>query len=586
LGIAIDVRPPAPTDLLTTMIGLLRRARKASGVIGMRFKAEAAIIVLSLLASVPFLDQAFHVDEPNFLALASHASPNPLMLYDFSINWLGTEERAFDVLSNPPLVPWYLALIANVAQGREWVFRLAFWPFIVLALLGTWRLGRRFAGPRGAVWTLCWSAVAPAFVLASHTVMPDLPLLAFYTLGIALAIEGLDRANSRLALAGGALAGVSALCRYSGMTAIPLLILYIVLYRPQPRPARLVLVGSIAPLAVWSCVSQMVYGQIHWVTMAGFQANSLTFAPILHRGFYQFCAIGLTIVPAAVLAGALDLRWLELDSSRKWAFVGGLIGLGWGLLLSSLSGTSGPLLLVPGLAGGGVVGGVALQGVLAGFRKRVWAGLSRDESDPLFLAAWLFGLVAFNLALRFASVRYLLPALPVAVLLVQRTFSARPGAVLRRSWAALAVLTLSLALSKADADFANVYRDYVAALPPPAKTRWFTGHWGLQYYLEQTGAKPLSPANWPLLRPGDEIVVPTYASPQSLPKPPEMSLPTTLEFLLITRSEIPARPGLRTFTLGGRACFYASMMPGPTLVLLPFGIAAAPLEILSRFEAR
>jgi hypothetical protein len=71
----------------------------------MWFKAEAAIIVFSLLASVPFLDQAFHVDEPNFLALARHASPNPLMLYDFSINWLGTDERAFDVLSNPPLVP-------------------------------------------------------------------------------------------------------------------------------------------------------------------------------------------------------------------------------------------------------------------------------------------------------------------------------------------------------------------------------------------------------------------------------------------------------------------------------------------------
>jgi 4-amino-4-deoxy-L-arabinose transferase-like glycosyltransferase len=568
------------------MVGLLRRPRLASAVVGMRFKAEAAIIVLSLLASVPFLDQAFHVDEPNFLALASHASPNPLMLYDFSINWLGTDQRAFDVLSNPPLVPWYLALIANVAQGREWVFRLAFWPFIVLALLGTWRLGRRFAGPRGAVWTLCWSAVAPAFVLASHTVMPDLPLLASYALGIALAIEGLDRGNGRLALAGGGLAGVSALCRYSGMTAIPLLILYIVLYRPQPRAARMALLGSIAPLAVWSCVSQMVYGQIHWLAMTGFQANSIALWPIVHRGFYQFCAIGLTIAPAALLAGVLDLRGRELDSAQKWAFVGGLIGFCWGVVLSGTSGTSGPLPLVLGLTGGGVVGGIALKGVLAGFGKQVWEGLSRGESDTLFLAAWLFGLVAFNLALRFASVRYVLPALLVAVLLVQRTFSARPGAVLRRSCAALAVLTLSLALSKADADFANVYRDYVAALPPPPKMRWFTGHWGLQYYLEQTGAQPLSPANWPSLQPGDEIIVPTYASPQHLPRAPEMGLPTTPEFVLMTRSEIPAPPGLRTFTLGGRACFYASMMPGPTPVLLPFGISAAPLEVLSRFEVR
>jgi hypothetical protein len=191
--------------------------------------------------------------------------------------------------------------------------------------------------------------------------------------------------------------------------------------------------------------------------------------------------------------------------------------------LSGTSGTSGPLPLVLGLTGGGVVGGVALKGILAGFSKQLWTGLSRVESDTPFLAAWLFGLVAFNLALLFASVRYLLPALPVAVLLVQRTFSSRPGSLLRRSCAALAVLTLSLALSRADAAFANVYRDYVAALPATAKTRWFTGHWGLRYYLEQTGAKPLSPADWSRLRPGDEVVVPTYADSQELLTPPDIN---------------------------------------------------------------
>jgi hypothetical protein len=43
---------------------------------------------------------------------------------------------------------------------------------------------------------------------------------------------------------------------------------------------------------------------------------------------------------------------------------------------------------------------------------------------------------------------------------------------------------------------------------------------------------------------------------------------------------------LRTFTLEGRACFYASRITPVTPVLLPFGISAAPLEVLSRFEVR
>ena len=110
-----------------------------------RARVPVAAAALCLAAGLPFLDQPFHVDDPNFLALARHASPHPLELYAFRINWLGTDERAFEVLANPPLVPWYLALLSRVAGDREWVYHLGFLPFMALALLGAWRLGRRFA---------------------------------------------------------------------------------------------------------------------------------------------------------------------------------------------------------------------------------------------------------------------------------------------------------------------------------------------------------------------------------------------------------------------------------------------------------
>src|SRR5262249_14136915 len=163
----------------------------------------------------------------------------PLKLYDFTINWGRNDERAFDILANPPMGPWYLALVSAVAQDREWIYHVGFWPFLVMAAFGAYRLGRRFA-PDQAKWTVIWTAVSPAVVIASHTLMPDILLLAFFATGIALAVEGLDDSQPVPACCGGLLAGLSALFRYSGMTAIPLLLLYIVLHRIRVR------------IAVWS----------------------------------------------------------------------------------------------------------------------------------------------------------------------------------------------------------------------------------------------------------------------------------------------------------------------------------------------
>jgi 4-amino-4-deoxy-L-arabinose transferase-like glycosyltransferase len=147
--------------------------------------AGLAIIALALLAWLPFLDQAFHIDDTNFLAVAAHVWPHPLELYNFQINWLGEEQRAFDILANPPLGPWYLALVSLVAHGREWVYHLSYWPFLVLTLAGAYRLGRRFAPEQGPLWTMLWTGVAPGLVVAGHAVMPDLPLLACYVMGTA-----------------------------------------------------------------------------------------------------------------------------------------------------------------------------------------------------------------------------------------------------------------------------------------------------------------------------------------------------------------------------------------------------------------
>src|SRR5262249_34869077 len=153
------------------------------------------------------------------------------------------------------------------------------------------------------------------------------------------------------------------------------------------------------------------------------------------------------------------------------------------------------LLLAMGLAGAGVIGAVLIRAAMAW--RRVHEG-GVDEADEFFLACWVVGMLTFNLCLFFASVRYIVPALVPTVLLLQRAFRdpLEPRARQSRSQLAAAIsFTVGMLLSAADQQFAGIYRSYAASLPTAAQQRWFTGHWGLQHYLEEKGGRTLSSAS-------------------------------------------------------------------------------------------
>lgn len=317
-------------------------------------------LLLASLVSLPFLNRPFHIDDPNFLALARHAWPNPLKLYDFTLNWGGVPERAFDILSNPPLGPWLLALLGGIggvdASGvlREWVYHLGFLPFLLATLVGIHRLSERFApdwmaqGPFPArfVQSLPFLALAaPALLVSSHSVMPDVPLLACLTLGLAMSIRGLDEGSRRGSFVGGMVLGLAALFRYSGVLGLPLLLVYGLLRprrreRTQPWPLLLALLGASLPSAGWAALSLWQYGQIHLLAMVAFQASagravadapeslglSLQLFPLMHKALYQVSSLGLAIALPAVLVWGLG------GARGRGARVGALVGaLAWGL---------------------------------------------------------------------------------------------------------------------------------------------------------------------------------------------------------------------------------------------------------------
>ena len=565
------------TDLRTVSAGASRSKADLLDCPRSAFRSLAAltIMALALLMWLPFIKQAFTVDDTNFLALAAHSRPHLMGLYNFRINWLGEEQNAFDILANPPLVPWYLAAASTIARGREWVFHLSFWPFMLLLLAGAYRLGRRFAPRQEAIWTMLWTAVAPAVVVSAHTVMPDLPLLACYVLGVALTIDAFDSDKPGFAVGGALLAGFSVLCRYNGMTVIPLLLLYAILNRVRPRTAVPAILAVLMPITVWTLISYRFYGRTHWMTIAGFETQWLDAGDLVQKTVYQLSSLALVIALTPLLILLLDRK---LRRSVRYGVAVGValtIGLAIEPWLPKRITPTAAVLLAAGMAGAGVMAVLITRNVLRAVRARVRLGDGGPEADDLFLSCWVVGTLVFNLYLMFAAVRYIMLALVPAILLLHRVLPT-PRRSRSSWWLATAIsFALALLLSVSDQQFAGLYRTYVKALPVSSQQRWFTGHWGFQYYMEGIGAKALSSGS--PIRPGDEIVTPGYPWPQDLPH--------GMNLEQIGRAEISGFPGLRTITFGGAACFYSDRLAeGAMVVWLPFGISREPLDVITRWK--
>ncbi len=91
-------------------------------------------------------------------------------------------ERAFDVLANPPLVPFWLATWLSVFPGTEISLHLAMIPFSLFALhafdLLAWRIG--VDRVRSALLLIC----SPAFLLAGQVVMLDVAMFSFLLVAV------------------------------------------------------------------------------------------------------------------------------------------------------------------------------------------------------------------------------------------------------------------------------------------------------------------------------------------------------------------------------------------------------------------
>lgn len=496
-------------------------------------KGAVWVLVIALGLQLNYLQKPFHVDDTVVLYIARQVLANPLDPFSGELDWDGNVRSTFHVTTNPPLLSYYLAPLIWLGGEREWLLHLAMLLWQVLLWWGVVLLSQRF----GVNPTLAAALVLlnPATIV-SPNLMRDMPMVAVWTLGTAIFVQGSDRAQVYKMVWGALLAGCAALMKYSGLGAVLVLAIYVMIQR-RPRHVWFVL-WALLPSALWCIHNLFVYQRLHFIsTMMRYDIST----PLPDRVWGTVAGLG-----------GVWLLWMWAGLVYRWGALyalalGVALAVGWGRW--KLVQPVGDMEAAFWSATGAFLLALTLARAVA-----LW----RQQSLSALWAAWV--LLAIGIGAPFAAARHLLPAIPPLVLLwCPETISNR----LRRVTLVLALQTaFGMYAGWCDMQIAEVYRQASIVLPREYGVRAFIGHWGWMYYAQRAGLQQVSANRLPSDS-GILLAVPTEGGDALVP--PQL-VPRLLyeESVGLTRSAHLA-------TLPPRAGFYASLRGAPPFRWLPEG---------------
>lgn len=452
------------------------------------------ILIVSLAAVLPllpFIDKAFHIDDTLFLWTARQILESPLDFYGFAGNWWGYESQAHDFIKNPPLASYYIAFVALFAGFSEKALHVAFLVPALFAALGTYVLALRFTRLPAAA---ALAAIAtPAFLVSSTNVMCDVMLLAFWNWAMVFWIRGLERDSGFDLAIGGVLIGLAALTKYFGVSLIPLLAAYSLLLHGRKGLKPLIYLAiPVAALAGYHFYTQAMYGRGLLLDAADYATGmtGISRLPGHERVFTGVVFTGgsiivaLFLLPSVLGQRAFVLGFLLFAAGGAYAYIKGSFeeedvvlfkpGFGWGYIAQ---------LSAYWAAGAGI------------FLLAASDLIKRRDAGSVLLALWVAGAFIFAAFVNWSiNVRSILPMVPAVAILLMRAAEGRGP--LRVYLPLVPALAVSLFVSWADYELANSARTAARAIwenySGTGGKLWFQGHWGFQYYMEESGASPVN----------------------------------------------------------------------------------------------
>ncbi len=466
-------------------------------------KIEALKLISLLLCVIVsrwvFIDKPPHIDDRSFLRYAE-------ALKDGSAGLLGPtpiELRLRDGRENKvkisPVSPLYHFIVSPVLTFCRPIlgFHLIVMGFTVATLLVVLAMARRFGEHPYLVAALY--SFSPAFFPVSTNIFTDVPGLAFL-LGSIWCLTRSPSDDSAMAAWGGALLGaVAVLVKYSNLVWLVVILIVVAYKYGIGRRLKVALLATALILGSW-------FGVI--VCNVGFEelARAVATREIAKdstdlKKYYHFAAAfgGLFLAPPF-------LAWLGWRKGRRDIFI-----LFLSVVLTFPIWMFNEETMPIGAPNIGLFWLMTASGayILASVAAQFIAGNS--SSDALYrreegwIALWLLsGAVIISLISPFGTVRYTLPLLPPALILIDRRVSDRLGAQGSSRLLALS-LTVSVLLS-----FTLAALDYAQArgrregafqalreLSGTEGSLWYSGEHEFAYHVERKGR---------YLRKGDEPV--------------------------------------------------------------------------------
>jgi hypothetical protein len=107
------------------------------------FHTMFLIIVIAIFL-LPFVNVAFHTDDPLFLWSAKAIQQNPFHPCDITVNWYGTDLPMSMVTKNPPLTSYFIAIVSFVVGWSETVLHLVFLGIAAVVGIGMYLIAKKF----------------------------------------------------------------------------------------------------------------------------------------------------------------------------------------------------------------------------------------------------------------------------------------------------------------------------------------------------------------------------------------------------------------------------------------------------------
>jgi hypothetical protein len=509
-------------------------------------KSQLALLVITVVALAPFLNKAFHIDDPLFLWIAQQITKHPFDPYGFSVNWSTSAEPMWKVMQNPPLCSYFIAAIAAIAGWSEPALHLAFLVWPVLSVLATFAISRRFC--REPFLAALLTLFTPAFLVSATNIMCDLMLLALWLWSIECWIAGLERRIWLPLVVSAILAAAASLTKYFGISVVPLLVAY-TLARDRRLAVYLVpLLLPVAAIVAFELTTQAHYGVGLLTGAVSLSRSMLKLGPFW---FAQFLT-GLAFTGGCLISA------LPYLARRQWRF--------WGIaVVAIIIFLTLFYIFVPLYAFYALGQNTWLVQVEGGLFATIGAAILafavadlvryRDASS-LLLFLWVLGTFSFATFCNWSITgRTILPMAPACAILSMRwwTASRRAESTLLRYVGVFFAATVSLIIAAADYRQAESARDashkFQERFQADPGTTWFESHWGFQYYMQQWGAQALDAAGSEI-QPNDVLVLPSNNT-AVVPLPLEKLSPfETVDF--------PLPPFFSTHGRGTGAAFYSS----------------------------